>query len=308
MTESTKAKERDQDVPGSMAAFSRSPNEPQTHDKQPQRSECFMIRNFTLCRLLCRFFGCFLIQGLTPGSIRKAKVTLMTSYTLYAVAWVSAVAFFEGGAMANRVARSVRLGVEEHFDDTLSSVVNLIMMVEVATNVSCALLGSGRMLEFFKKCALYEKSSGFRPPVRRDVLRRRHWFLRLCVLAGGVGMYAVVASFYNRPRSDGIHRSSSTAYRLAASAAMAGYIFYDSIAYLFLRSTCGVLVWYLQAQRQALLWVKCAAAHATLSGKSHAAFLTMLISYTVHSSARFFELAFVSQCLRDEVRVQHLKA
>ncbi|KAL1485945.1 hypothetical protein MTO96_047162, partial [Rhipicephalus appendiculatus] len=49
-----------------------------------------------------------------------------------------------------------------------------------------------------------------------------------------------------------------------------------------------------------LLWVECAAAHATLSGKSHAAFLTMVIGYTVHSSARFFELAFVSQCLRDE--------
>ncbi|KAL1429408.1 hypothetical protein MTO96_002456 [Rhipicephalus appendiculatus] len=269
MMESTKGDENDQDVPGLMAAFfsyfnklgvrkwlslhrhHTAPNKPQPLEKLSQRWDCFMIRDFALCRLLCRFFGCFLIQDLTPGSLRKARVTMRSSYTLYAVAWVSAVAFFEGGAMAKRVARSVHLGVENHFDDTLSSVVNLIMVVEVATNVSCALLGSSRLLEFFQKCALYEKSSAFRPPPRRDVLRRRPWFLRLCVLVGGVGMYAVLANFYNRPRSDGILRKSSVAFRLAASVAVAGYLFYDSVAYLALRSTCGVLAWYLQAQREA---------------------------------------------------------
>ncbi|KAL3226963.1 hypothetical protein MRX96_024470 [Rhipicephalus microplus] len=115
-----------------------------------------MIRDFPLCHLLCRFFGGFLIQDFTPGSPRKARVTVKSSDTLYTTPCVSVVAFFEGGALAKIVA--------------------------------------------------------------------------------------------------------------------------------------------------CLLWLKCVAVHATFSNKSHAAFLTCLIGHTVHCSARFFELAFVSQCLRDEAQ------
>ncbi|XP_070382606.1 uncharacterized protein [Dermacentor albipictus] len=375
-------------VPGLMGAFFKyfdiggakngtAPCQPppalklQPHWKHLQRTGCFMIRDFSLFRLLGRFFGCFLIQNLTPVSLHKARVTMKTPYTLYAMAWVSAVAFLEGSVVVKRVARSVRLGMDKNFGETLASVVHLVMMAEAAANVSCALLGSRRMLEFFRKCALHEKSSGFRPPTRRDALERDHWLLylclRLCVLAGGLGTYGVVASFHARPRTDGTDGDAGVAYRLAASVAAAGFMFYDCVAYLVLRSACGVLVWYLRAQRDAydefcrvvaggipkvakatssrssgsvewaclrvesvrlhvseikelkgalngvwsaalfvsapcLLWVKCSAVHAMLTSSNHVMLAVLVVCHTVHSSAKFVELAFVSQCLRDEAQ------
>ncbi|KAH7947897.1 hypothetical protein HPB52_016616 [Rhipicephalus sanguineus] len=210
-----------------------------------------MVENFTFCRLLCQFFGCFFIFDLNGRRLHDARATLKTAYTAYALALFCVCLYFEGGLLIGRLAR---LDFSRQFADAVSTLLNVALMVKVVVNFGCMAFHSGRLLDFFHKCKEYEKRSAFKRPSGREALKR-DWIvsiIRLCILTVAVSMAGILVI------SMATNSSKRAPRQVARFFCVAVYFFYDSLVYLLLRSVGEVLVWYVRAQR--VTFEKCCAA------------------------------------------------
>ncbi|KAH9380329.1 hypothetical protein HPB48_016111 [Haemaphysalis longicornis] len=211
--------------------------------------ECYMIRSFSRYEILCRVFGCSFLQNMTEKTVHRANATWKRPYTFYSLAWILAITYFEGRTIAVRVQRS---DVVREFTESLTALVHAALTVKVVVNFVTMVASSPRLLDFFRKCAEFEKSSGFRPPRLQDVRRSTYSavVLRNLILFGVATCYCfVVVAFYaGNPAAHGKWTFASGIINLAC---WVGYLLYESLPYVVLASTGEVLVWYVRAQTEA---------------------------------------------------------
>ncbi|KAL1438674.1 hypothetical protein MTO96_047866 [Rhipicephalus appendiculatus] len=206
------------------------------------KSGCYMVENFTFCRLLCQFFGCFFIFDFNGRRLHDAKAKLKTPYTAYALALFCVCLYFEGESLIGRLER---LDFSRQFAHAVSTFLNVALMVKVIVNFGCMAFRSGRLLHFFRKCAEYEKRSSFKRPSGREALKR-DWIvrvIRLCIFIATASMAGIMVISV---ATDSAERAPKRAARFFA---LVVYFFYDTLMYLLLRSVGEVLVWYVRAQR-----------------------------------------------------------
>ncbi|KAH7938181.1 hypothetical protein HPB49_021339 [Dermacentor silvarum] len=205
-----------------------------------------MVKNFTFCRLLCRFFGCFFIFDFNDANVDSAKATFKTAYTAYALAWLSVCLYFEGGEVIYRLEL---LDITHKFSNAVSTFLNVALTVKVLVNVGCMMFRSGQLLQFFRICAEYEKRSAFKRPTAREAWKRG-WILRvirLCILIAAISMASIMVIF----STTSSYLEPWAAAKLAARfLSITAYFFYDLLMYLVLRSVGEVLVWYISAQTE----------------------------------------------------------
>ncbi|KAH7934149.1 hypothetical protein HPB49_021911 [Dermacentor silvarum] len=152
------------------------------------------------------------------------------------------------------------------FTRSVVALIELTTMANAVVNFVCMILGSRRLLHFFRMCARYEKSAAFRAPTTSEA-RRRDWCMRLWrigVLQTAMMTYVAVLYFYYGPR--GSRTDWNAVSKVASAASLCGYMVYDCLMYLILRSTCEVLIWYVRDQRAVFEELsKCVAGQAPTS-------------------------------------------
>ncbi|KAL1425246.1 hypothetical protein MTO96_019397 [Rhipicephalus appendiculatus] len=223
---------------------------------QREGTGCFVVRNFKPYCLSLRFFGCLFIEGLAEDSCRKARVTWKTPYTLYSLLWLSSMVYAESEYTAE-AAHGMMVG---EFAESVVAVLKMTIFTTAVANLVSAVLGTGRLLEFFRDCAEYEKSAKFRFPEARESLMPR-W---LVVLMRTVGLGSVVTacgillSAHYGPR--GPRAQWSVFSKVVGVAALAVSVCYEWAMYLTLVPSCEALAWYVRDQRRVFVESKGVAA------------------------------------------------
>ncbi|KAH7938831.1 hypothetical protein HPB52_000841 [Rhipicephalus sanguineus] len=224
--------------------------------QQREAAGCFVIRNFKPYRLLLRFFGCLLIEDLTEDSYRKARVTWRTSYTPYSLLWFSSMVYAESEYIV-AAAHDIMVG---EFTHSVLAVFKVTIVTTVVANLVSAVLGTGRLLEFFRDCAQYENTAKFRFPDARESLIPR-WLvglMRTIGLAAVLTAYGVLLPVYYGPR--GLRTRWTVFSKVVGVVSLAGSMFYEWVMYLTLIPASKVLAWYVRDQRHAFLEIEDAAA------------------------------------------------
>ncbi|KAK8756983.1 hypothetical protein V5799_000315 [Amblyomma americanum] len=173
--------------------------------------------------------------------------TWKSPHTLYSIALLLNVGFFEGRRVVNEVIRAqstLRLTL------MASAILQVATLFNVAVNITCMVVGTNRLLDFFRKCAQYEKCTGFRGPTFRQVWRRDLIvrLVRIATLTNAILMFCALMYTWYGPR--GTRRLWNVFLKVGNIFSLAGYMLSHFLMYLVLRSTCEVLVWYVRAQRQ----------------------------------------------------------
>ncbi|KAH9369361.1 hypothetical protein HPB48_022452 [Haemaphysalis longicornis] len=206
-----------------------------------------MVRNFAPYRLLLRLVGCLFIENLTERSFRVAKTTWKKPYALYSFALVLSTVYFEGTLAVYYIIASA---MTREFTTSLIAVLHVTGLANVLVNFCCMILGSNKLLKFFRKCAQYESHSTFQPPSSQKVRRRTYHItlLRVMIFTAGVTTYGFAVYF-------GVLLNPQTPWQIsqvfAALVCKVCYFFNGSLMYLVVRSASEVILWYVSAQKQA---------------------------------------------------------
>lgn len=135
------------------------------------------------------------------------------------------------------------------FMQSVMAFLRMAVVTNVVINIVSMVLGTRRLLEFFRNCARYEKSAKFRSPTARES-RNPHWHIKLIRTASVTAVvmaYGTILTVYYGPR--GTRAQWSALSKVVGVASLAVSMFYEWLMYLTLSSTCEVLALYVRHQR-----------------------------------------------------------
>ncbi|CAN7943657.1 unnamed protein product [Ixodes hexagonus] len=212
-----------------------------------------MLHRFYAYGLLCRLGGCFFIQKFCKKSLENTKVEWKSLYTIYSASCVlftfGFFIWFETAFLIKEAdTASAFSGL---FSETLSLTLHAVVSSKILLNFISMATGSGKLLDFFRKAAEFEESTGF-PPDKSGIRTPggSGWSIlrRTLVLVALAATYAVFMYLYVT------HFANAMPPRLALASKVLGFIaaailfLYDSLCYVVLRCCTGVLIDYIHAQ------------------------------------------------------------
>ncbi|CAN7942417.1 unnamed protein product [Ixodes hexagonus] len=234
--------------------------------------QSLMLDHFSAYGLLCRLGGCFFIQNLRRQPFGNARVAWKSFYTLYSAScfifsfgclfWFEAVTTYTDSRTS---------GQSDRFSNMLVQTQHAIVRVKVFLNFLSMITGSGRLLDFFRKSAMFEWSSAF--VSSKAYLRNgggRLWSLlrRTLVIVTLAATYVMFMHFYVAQVANAMAVEWALPYKVIGSIAGLFIFLYESLCYVVLRCCSGVLLEYIRAQLTAL--EVCSESSAARAGSSQA--------------------------------------
>ncbi|CAN7985562.1 unnamed protein product, partial [Ixodes hexagonus] len=202
----------------------------------------YMLQRFAGYGMLCRVGGCFFIEHFSKKSLEKAIVTWKTPYTLYSILCFCFFFWFEAAFIVQKA--YVLTFFSKSFTSSLLYVLHSIVTYKIFVNFTAMVMGSAKLLDFFRKSGAFESSTGFAVP------RKHRWPLlgRCLVVVALVISYAVgVHLFVGDVAYELPHQWALTA-KVCGYFAGIGFFLYDSLPFVVLRCSTEVLVEYTHAQ------------------------------------------------------------
>ncbi|KAL1430911.1 hypothetical protein MTO96_014758 [Rhipicephalus appendiculatus] len=214
---------------------------------------CFMIQRFSPYAKVCTLFGCFFIRNLDGSSLYKATATWRSPYTLYALAWFVLVLTTEAFIIFNKITYT---NIKIFFTDVLITTIHMCSFFMSIINILCMTLGSKKLLELFRKAALFERSSGI------GCLLRQRWttgrwpraLRKVGVAASGAILtglcVAIIIANHFKVGERALNLTLPSLLIRLVSQLM--FVFWECLMYIVVSSVSEVLVDYLRSQKQRL--------------------------------------------------------
>ncbi|CAN7993383.1 unnamed protein product [Ixodes pacificus] len=203
----------------------------------------FMLQRCAGYGRLCRIGGCFFIQKFHKESLASARATWKSPYTLYSILCVCFVFCFEVAFLAQRM--RVLSVFSSRFTQSLLLILHITITFKIFINFWAMAVGSGKMLDFFRKAVIFERSTGF-----SCVKGRSRWPLprRCLVLAALVANYVIGVRLFIEDVVNALPRQWFLATAICGYVAGFGFVLYDSLPFVVLRCTTEALVEYTHSQ------------------------------------------------------------
>ncbi|EEC13732.1 hypothetical protein IscW_ISCW011825 [Ixodes scapularis] len=203
----------------------------------------FMLQRFAGYGKLCRIGGCLFIQNFHKESLASARVTWKCPYTLYSILCVCFVFSFEVAFLALRM-RVLSL-FSSRFTQSLLFILHITIIFKIFINFWAMATGSGKLLDFFRKAVIFEKSTGF-----SCVKGRFRWPIprRCLVLAALVANYVIGVRLFIGEVVNALPRQWILAATICGYVAGFGFVLYDSLPFVVLRCSTEALVEYTHSQ------------------------------------------------------------
>ncbi|CAN8022436.1 unnamed protein product [Ixodes persulcatus] len=202
----------------------------------------FMLQRFAGYGRLCRIGGCFFIQNFRKESLPGARATWKSPYTIYSILCVCFVFWFEAAFLAQRMRV---ISVSSRFTHSLLFILHISVTFKIFINIWAMAAGSEKLLEFFRKAVIFEKSTGF------SCLKGHYrWPLprRCLVLAALVANYVIGVRLFIGDVVNALPRPWFLATTICGYVAGFGFVLYDSLPFVVLRCSTETLVEYTHSQ------------------------------------------------------------
>ncbi|CAN7940094.1 unnamed protein product, partial [Ixodes hexagonus] len=202
----------------------------------------FMQKRFAGYATLCRIGGCLFIQNFRKKSLAKARATWKSPYTIYSFLCFCFFFWFEVAFLAKKV--HVLTIFSRHFTHSLLFILHATVTFRIFINFSVIVAGSGKLLDFFRKAAIFEKSTGFSFP------KRRRWPMprRFLVLASMVISYVLGVHLFIGEVVEAVPPQWFLVSKLCGYIAGSGFFLYDSLLFVVTHCCTEVLVEYTHFQ------------------------------------------------------------
>lgn len=209
-----------------------------------------MVQRFNLYSILCRLFGCFLIQNFRGESLANAKVTWKAPYTLYSFSWIVFYLAIEIQSYAHYE------GIVKNISDALSKALLFVsygvVTVKRIVNFAVMCTKADKMLTFFRKSEHFEKSDSF--TARTNSLRRsdtQRWnMVRALVVFMVYALYIAIGLWYLTDFLQFIPTAWFVPVYIFGAFSFVGFGLYESACHFFLKSCTNVLVQYIRVQAE----------------------------------------------------------
>uniref|UniRef100_A0A1S4KRX5 Uncharacterized protein n=1 Tax=Ixodes scapularis TaxID=6945 RepID=A0A1S4KRX5_IXOSC len=202
----------------------------------------YMLQRFAGYGMLCRFGGCFFIQNFSKKSLEKATVTWKSPYTVYSILCFCFFFWFEAAFIVQKA--YVLTIFSRSFARSLLFILHTVVTYKIFVNFSAMVMGTTKLLDFFRMSGAFEHSTGFRIP------EKHRWPMARCCLVVAVLVisYAIGIHFFVGEVTNGLPRQWVIAAKVCGYIAGAGFFLYDSLPFVVLRCCTEVLVEYIHAQ------------------------------------------------------------
>uniref|UniRef100_G3MNS6 Gustatory receptor n=1 Tax=Amblyomma maculatum TaxID=34609 RepID=G3MNS6_AMBMU len=213
----------------------------------PPAEGSYMTKRFQKYGIVCRLLGCLFIEGIWDSSLKKARVRMISVYSLY-----SAACILLSLALAALLVGKLFLAsyITESFTKSLLFIVNSIVLTRITVNFGCMVWGSSDLLQFFRDSQNYELSSSFKHIEDSDILCTS-WHARLRKLAS-LATWLATYGFIIRVPVVTLVQGDEEWWWLCVMAAniLSSFVMAlcDFIAYIVLSCCTDVLAGYLRAQ------------------------------------------------------------
>ncbi|EEC13654.1 hypothetical protein IscW_ISCW011390 [Ixodes scapularis] len=212
-----------------------------------------MVQRVALYSLLCRLYGCFFIQNFREKTLANAKATWKALYTLYSISCFVLWFVIEMLCFTNYT--DVVRSISDTLSKTLLLVAYGVLVVKLIVNLAVMFTKPDKMLTFFRKSEAFENNTGFTP--RTNSLLRSatdRWnMVRALAVFMGFALYLTGALWYVRTELlKSIPPLWFVPVIILGTYMFIGFLLYDSVSHLFLRSCTNVLVQYIRAQAEVI--------------------------------------------------------
>ncbi|CAN7993381.1 unnamed protein product, partial [Ixodes pacificus] len=202
----------------------------------------YMLRRFARYGRLCRVGGCFFIKNFNEKSLEKATVTWKSLYTVYSTLCFCFFFWFEAAFIVQKA--YVITFFSRSFAHSLLFILHTVVSCKIFVNFSAMVVGSAKLLDFFRKSDAFEKSTGFaQPQKRRSPMVRRSLVIVALVISYIIGIHLFVGDI-----TDELPRQWVIAAKVSGYIAGVGFFLYDSLPFVVLMCCNEVLVEYTHAQ------------------------------------------------------------
>lgn len=208
-----------------------------------------MVKRFAFYGTIYRLCGCLFICNLRGETLETAQTSWKTLYSVYSAFCFTFYVVFQSVF----VIPSAYLSAEANaFSISLHLLLHAVVVLKFAVNFISLACGSSKLLDFFRKAAVFEKTSEYSPCKTCSTAKRRRSMVRgIVVFLASASYYVIVArALVVRTRKHLPSRWGPVVVVLG-SVVDAFFLVCDSLPYVVLRCTCEVLVDYIHAQVEA---------------------------------------------------------
>lgn len=208
-----------------------------------------MLEHFKIYGAICRVCGCLFISNLRGNSLENAKVSWNTLYLIYSAFCFACSVGFQ---LAYTVRKVYLFSVASAFSESLLHLLHMAVTLKVVVNFISMVCGSSKLLAFFRKSAIFERTSGFSPSKpgfarQRPSLRGR----KAVVFLAALNCYVVTGVFIFTTVQLGLPPHWKPIVLVFGVFTGVFFLLCDSLPYVVLRGTCDVLSYYIRAQVEA---------------------------------------------------------
>ncbi|XP_037581681.1 uncharacterized protein LOC119464856 [Dermacentor silvarum] len=226
-------------VQGDMQGFYKA----EKHKRSPYSN---MLRSFALQARACRICGCLFIKDLLAKPPRSPRIVWLHWYTLYAAACFVFYVWFEIDVVTRN---AIELSdTHRFFTKSLLVLLHVVVIVKASSNFLTMLLGCRKMLDFFAMAGNFEREVDI-PSCKCCAQRHFFWHDVAGVLTLTVYFVSyTVALFHQEQKVDDDGEQwtiREIVDRVCSVFAAILFFTYDSVNFITLRHSAGVLVRYM---------------------------------------------------------------